>query len=373
MNTRITAPLSGSAPFARAATVALSASVIAVLALTGCKKKEGGAAEAGKPNASGEAVHVVVSVAQSHPFDDWGTYSADLRGGEDATLTAPVQGGRVNQISEVGKAVAAGQALCDIESSKYAAMLAAARSQVEVAKGEQERQKVNVEKGFVGKAVLDQAELAFQQARVGMLQAQRTYEDSRCQAPFAGVLVSRLVERFQSVAPGTPTVRVAATNRLEAVVSIPESEARDFHDGQSAEFTLVQDTGRVFSGKLKSVDRAVEERNRTVMARIEVPNSGNTLRPGMVGRARILRRKLPNAVVIPSTAVLRMQEGTMVMLARQGKALEVPVKLGPMSGDSVVIESGVAAGDTLITTGGFQVATGSRITYDAPRQLAAGQ
>ncbi len=372
MNTRITAPHSGSAPFARAATAALGASVIAVLALTGCKKKEA-AAEAGKPTASGEAVHVVVSVAQGHSFEDWGAYSADLRGGEDATLTAPVQGGRVNQISEVGKSVAAGQALCDIESAKYSAMLAAARSAVEVAKGEQDRQKVNVEKGFVGKAVLDQAELAFQQARVAMLQAQRTYEDSRCQAPFAGVLVSRLVERFQSVGPGTPTVRIAATNRLEAVVSIPESESRDFHEGQSAEFSLVQDAGKVFVGKLKSVDRAVEERNRTVMARIEVPNPGNILRPGMVGRARILRRKLANAVVIPSTAVLRLQEGTMVMLARQGKALEVPVKLGPASGDSVVIESGVAAGDTLITTGAFQVATGSKIVYDAPRQLAAGQ
>ena len=129
----------------------------------------------------------------------------------------------------------------------------------------------------------------------------------------------------------------------------------------------MQDAEHVFAGKLKSVDRAVEERNRTVMARIEVPNPGNTLRPGMVGRARILRRKLASAVVIPSTAVLRLQEGTMVMLARQGKALEVPVKLGPMAGDSVVIETGIAAGDTLITTGAFQVATGSRITYEAPR------
>jgi membrane fusion protein (multidrug efflux system) len=368
MNTRINAPLLKAAPLSGAAMAAL----IALLALSGCKKKEGGA-EAAKPGASGDAIHVVVAAAQVRPFDDWGTYSADLRGGEDATLTAPMQGGRVIQISEVGKAVAAGQALCDIESSKYAAMLAAARSQVEVAKGELERQKVNVEKGFVGKAVLDQAELGFQQARVGMLQAQRTYEDSRCQAPFAGVLVSRLVERFQSVAPNAPTVRVAATNRLEAVVSIPETEARDYHEGQTAEFSLVQDTARAFSGKLKSIDRAVEERNRTVMARIEVPNPGNTLRPGMVGRARILRRKIANAVVVPSTAVLRMQEGTMVMLARQGKALEVPVKLGATSGDSVVIDNGVSAGDTLITTGAFQVATGSRIIYDIPRQLAAGK
>ncbi len=353
-------------------TMTLGLALIAVLSLGGCKKKEGGAKEEAKA-APGEAIHVVVTAAQSRNFEDWGAYSADLRGGEDATLNAPMQGGRVNQLSEVGKSVAAGQALCDIESAKYSAMLSAAKSQVEVAKGELERQKVNVEKGFVGKAVLDQAELGFQQARVGQLQAQRTYEDSRCQSPFAGVLVSRMVERYQTVAPGAPTVRVAATARLDAVVSIPESEARDFHEGQTAEFSLVQDTAKVFSGKLKSIDRAVEVRNRTVMARIEIPNTGNNLRPGMVGRARILRAKLPAAVVVPSTAVLRLQEGTMVMLAKGGVAQQVPVKLGPSAGDSVVVASGIAAGDTLITTGAFQVATGTKIVYDLPKQLAAGR
>jgi membrane fusion protein (multidrug efflux system) len=349
MKTRIIAPL---------------ALALVAAALVGCKKKEGG--KEGTPEAkaaSGEAVHVVVSAVTAHAFEDWGAYSADLRGAEDATLTAPMQGGRANQISDVGKSVTAGQALCDIESAKYYALLMAAKSQVEVAKGELERQKVNVEKGYVGKAVLDQAELGFQNARVGQLNAQRTYEDSRCQAPFTGMLVSRFVERFQTVAPGSPTVRIAATARLEAVVAIPETESRDFRDGQTAQFSLVQDTGRVFTGKLKSVDRAVEARNRTVMARIEIPNSGNALRPGMVGRARILRKKYDQAVVVPSSAVLRLQEGTMVMLARQGKALEVPVRLGPAAGDSVVVESGLSVGDTLITTGAFQVSTGTRLMY----------
>ena len=362
MKNRITLP----ATFALALMTAM-----VMLTMTGCKKKEGGKEEA--KSANGEAIHVVVAAAQIRTFEDWGAYSADLRGGEDATLTAPMQGGRVNMLSDVGKSVGAGQPLCDIETAKYGAMLAAAKSAVDVAKSEMERQKVNVEKGFVGKAIYDQAELGYQQARVQQIQAQRTYEDSRCQAPFAGVLVSRLVERYQTVAPGTPTVRIAATNRLEAVVSIPENEARDFHEGQTAEFALVQDTTKTFSGKLKSIDRAVEEHNRTVMARIEIPNSGNALRPGMVGRARIQRRKIANAVVVPSSAVLRMQEGTMVMLARNGLALEVPVKLGPTSGDSVVVETGMAAGDTIIVRGAFQVATGTKIIYDVPKELAAGR
>jgi membrane fusion protein, multidrug efflux system len=352
MNFRVTIPLSA---------------LVALALLAGCGKKGEGhdkaeGAEGGKPDSTA-TVRVVAAPVTAIPFEDWGNYSADLRGSDDATLAAPVQGGRVASVVEVGKAVKAGQALCDIESARYLAMLQAARSAVEVAKGESDRQKVNVEKGFVGKAVLDQAELQFQQARVAMLQAQRAFEDSRCQSPFTGVLVSRMVERFQTVAPGAPTVRVAATTRLEAVVSIPESEARDFREGQTAVFNLIQDTAHGFSGKLKSIDRAVEARNRTVMARIDIPNSGNVLRPGMVGKTKILRRKYDNAIVVPSNAVLRLQEGTMVVVVKDGKAMQVPVKLGPAAGENVVVESGLNAGDVLVTVGAFQVSTGTKVTY----------
>ncbi len=344
-----------------AATMAFAAT----LTLVGCEKKKTGAGEDGKDasSAAKASIRVVAVAVSAHAFEDWGNYSADLRGSDDATLAAPMQGGRVASVVEVGKAVKAGQALCNIESDRYLAMLMQAKSAVEVANGEVDRQKVNVEKGFVGKAVKDQAEFGFQQARVAMLQAQRAYEDSRCQAPFSGVMVSRMVERYQTVAPGQPTVRLAATSRLEAVVSIPEAEARDFHEGQSAEFSQVQDTARTFSGKLKSIDRAVEAKNRTVMARIDIPNSGNVLRPGMVGRTRILRKKYAQAVVVPSTAILRLQDGTMAMLVRDGKAVQVPVNLGPASGDSVVVETGLTVGDMLITVGAFQVSTGTPVQF----------
>ena len=340
--------------------------LIAAAVMASCAKKDGkegeGAEGAGKTD-SAAAIRVVAVAVTTVSFEDWGNYSADLRGSEDATLAAPMQGGRVANVTEVGRSVKAGQALCDIESARYQAMLSAAKSAVDVAKGERERQKVNVEKGFVGKAVTDQAELQYQQARVAMLQAQRAYEDSRCQSPFTGVLVSRMIERFQTVAPGAPTVRVAATSRLQAVVSIPESEASDFREGQTAEFSLVQDTAQKFSGKLKSIDRAVEANNRTVMARIDIPNSGNVLRPGMVGKTRILRRKYDKAVVVPSNAVLRLQEGTRVVIVKDGKAMQVPVKLGPAAGDMVVVESGLSEGDMLVTVGAFQVSTGTLVKY----------
>lgn len=339
----------------------------ATLLLTACGKASEGGAEANPKQATADTsavVRVVTGVVSAGTFEDWGEYAADLRGADDAVLTAPSPtGGRVSKVSKVGLAVKKGQALCDIDSELYQAQYKQAESAVELAKGELDRAKNNVSEGYVGKAVLDKAELDYQAARVALLQSRRAYEDSRCQAPFAGVLVSRSIEEFQSVPPGTPTMRIAALGNIEAIVSIPESEAHGFREGQKARFRLLQDGAKPMEGRVTSLDRAVQVPNRVVTARIALTNPDGALRPGMIGRASILRARYDRAIVVASQSVLRLQNGTVVMRVRDGRAESVPVKLGPTRGDSVVVTSGLSAGDRIITVGAFQVSDGTKVSY----------
>jgi membrane fusion protein (multidrug efflux system) len=309
-------------------------------------------------------IRVVTTVVKPRAFEDWGQYSADLRGVDDAVLTAPVPGGgRVNMIADIGKTVAKGQALCDIDTELYQAQLRQAEAAVELAKGEADRAQDNVRDGFVGKAATDKAQLDLQAARAAHFQAKRAYADSRCEAPFSGMLVSRFVEKFQSAAPGASTVRIAALGRLEALVSIPESEAFDYREGQRAEFVLLQDGSKPVLGRIESVDRAVESRNRVVTARVRLDNPGNVLRPGMIGRVRVLRFSHEKALVVPSQAVLRLQNGTAVMRVKDGKAQRANVVLGASQGDLVLIKSGLEPGDRVITAGAFQVSEGTKVSF----------
>jgi membrane fusion protein (multidrug efflux system) len=326
----------------------------------------GGHEEASKKVTADTAavIRVVTTVVDAKVFEDWGTYSADLRGVDDAVLSSPApSGGRVHAVSDIGKAIGKGQALCDIDSELYQAQLRQAEAAVELAKGEAARAKDNVRDGFVGKAATDKAELDLQGARAALFQAKRAYADSRCEAPFSGVLVSRFVEKHQSAAPGAPTVRVAALSRLEALLSIPESEAFDYREGQRAEFLLLQDGSKAMPGRIESIDRAVESRNRVVSARVRIENPGNVLRPGMIGRVRVLRFRYEKALVVPSQAVLRLQDGTAVMRVRDGKAERANVTLGASQGDYVMIKSGLQAGDRVITAGAFQVSEGTKVKF----------
>lgn len=343
----------------------VAALLLIVPGCKGSKNAESGHDTKSKKPADTTKIKVVVRDLIVSDFEDWGSYSADLRGLEDANLSAPGQGGRVASIKPIGTFVREGDALCDIDGEKYEAALQAAQAQVDVAKGDLERAKVNVEKGSLGRSVLDAANLAYQNARMNKATAQRAYEDCRCQAPFDGVLVSRAIERFQTVTPGMPTVRLSRLDQLEAQIAIPESEAFGFTEGMKAEFRLLQNQNpdRMYEGRISSIDRVVDSRSRTVTARIILSNKDRSLKPGMVGRARILKKKYQKSIVIPATSILRLQNGTSVMVVENNVAHQRLVEIEVSTGDSVLIRKGLIAGDKLITTGAFQVSEGTKVVY----------
>lgn len=344
--------------------VIIIAGIAAVLSgFSACKKAGDKEAPAAGGRSDSAAVSVVVSEIKARPFEDWGSYSADLRGIEDVYLTAPYQGGRVGSVRDVGVKVRQGEPLCDIDADKYEAALSAANAQVDVAKGELERAKTNVENGSLGKSALDGANLAYQNARMLQASAKRAFEECKCQAPFDGMMVSRSIDKYQSVNPGMPTVRLARIDQLEAVIAIPENEAFNYTEGMRTQFHLLQSPEKPYTGTLQNLDRAVDSRSRTVTGRIVINNSQGALKPGMVGRARILRKTYAAAVVIPSIALLRLQNGMFVMVAENGKARQHPVKVEASTADSSLVTSGLKPGDKLIIMGAFQVSDGTPVTF----------
>lgn len=306
------------------------------------------------------AIEIVSARIVAGPFEDWGVYAADLRGADDAVLVTSAAG-TLRSVVEVGTRVKSGQPLCDIESDRYRAQLDAARAGMEAAKASMEVARKNVEAGSLGKAALDLAQSQYHGAEAQFLGARKQFEDSRCEAPFAGVVASRMVNRFQAIGPGTPMVRVVRDDQLEASFAVPETQAAGLKKGLQAEFFLLESPDRVHSGKISTVDLAADGRNRSVMARVLVPNRGGDLRPGMAGKIRILRQNLDKAILVPSHALQRREGGVFAMVVVGGKASEREVVLGGSKGDSVQIVSGLADGDELVLKGAFRLADGVRV------------
>lgn len=347
---------------------------VGAIALVSCSGEEKHEEKTVVTSVDSATVPVVTAILKGVAWTDMASYSADLRGSEDAVLvtTAP---GVVGSVSEVGRSVQAGQSLCDIESDRYKVQYEAAKAAVDAnkaaqisAKSEVDRTKANVEAGSLGKAALEGASAQYaglvaqgKGAEAQMLGAKKQYDDSRCMAPFSGLVASRLINRWQSVGAGTPTLRLVRNDRLEANFTVPEAEARDLKVGTPVEFYQLDEPAKLYKGNVSSVDLAADERNRTIGAKVMVVNLGGRLRPGVVGRARLLRKTYTDAVVVPSAALLRQENGVRAAIVKDGVSHLVDVELGSSQGDSVLVRSGLKIGDKLVVQGAFRVSEGTRV------------
>ena len=71
----------------------------------------------------------------------------------------------------------------------------------------------------------------------------------------------------------------------------------------------------------------------------------------------------PNAIVVPSPAVQTGQQGTFVFIVQPDQTVELrPVTVARLAGDETVLQTGVSAGDTVVTDGHLRLVPGSRIS-----------
>jgi membrane fusion protein (multidrug efflux system) len=95
----------------------------------------------------------------------------------------------------------------------------------------------------------------------------------------------------------------------------------------------------------------VSRNTGTVEAEAEVPNPDGLLKPGQFVRVRLTGATMPQAMLVPTRAVLEGPQGKFVYVAAGGKALPKPVQVGEQVGDRWVVNQGLTNGDQVIVDG----------------------
>ncbi len=134
-----------------------------------------------------------------------------------------------------------------------------------------------------------------------------------------------------------------------------------FPEDDNFEIALIlpDDTEHPETGRISFADASVSTATGTVLFRAEIPNSGQTLRPGQYVRVVARGAVRPGAIVVPQRAVRQGPKGPYVWLVgRDGNAEQRPVALGDWYGDGWIIESGVTDGDRVIVNGAAMLAPG---------------
>jgi len=173
-------------------------------------------------------------------------------------------------------------------------------------------------------------------------------------APFAGEIVERSAVRGSLVEAGRSLFTIADRSRVWAMLTIPEAALARVRVGQRVELRADSLPGRVFHGKLTWIGAGVDGRTRMAQARADVPNPDGLLRDKMFAQARILIRDGAKAVLVPPSALHRV-EGMRIAFVRLADDLYEAraVMIGATSEGQIEVTAGLAAADRVVVAGGF--------------------
>lgn len=202
-------------------------------------------------------------------------------------------------------------------------------------------------------------------AEEDILQAKARFSKAVIRAPFDGVVAARMVNVGEVVGEMQKELfRVVDNRLLDLTVTVPSSEMGALRVGQPLTFFTDAYPGRTFTGKVKFINPAVDESNRSVKVVAEVENRQEVLKGGLFVTGRIVTGKRTGVLQAPRASLLSWDVGgrkASLFVVTDNVARLRQVATGVVSGDGVEIVSGLSAGEMVITRGGFNVRDGDQV------------
>lgn len=233
------------------------------------------------------------------------------------------------------------------------------------------------------KLARDSAELSYNSARANVAQSEANLKGVRnglskatLRAPITGRVTSLKAEMGETAIPGMSNLPgatlmiISDMSEMQAEIKVNESEVVRTQVGQNAQVTVESLPGIVFQGTVIEVATGTENTGTDAnLYKVKVVLRGaaeelDKLRPGMSARAIILTKEVKNALRVPLQAVLE-RDGSLeeaqkrgllapetrnvVMLYKDGKALEKEVQVGIANTQFFELKGGLSEGDKVLT------------------------
>jgi multidrug efflux system membrane fusion protein len=285
-----------------------------------------------------------------------------------------------------GRAVQAGDLLAQIDPRPYQAALEQAQASLTSDQATLANQQADLAryqplaaKGYATAQQLDTQKAAVLQAQARIKSDQAAIDNARTQlgyttieAPIPGVTGLRRIDVGNLVQSGDSRsiVTITQVQPIAVVFVLPQQNLPAIQAAMAKDSLTVeaydQNGSRLLDrGRLSVVDNAVDAKTGTIRLKAEFPNAARALWPGGFVNVRLVVETRPGAVTLPAAAIQSGPQGSFVYLVNGGKAKARPVKTGPQAQGTVVIEDGVAAGDTVVLDGQSRLTPGLPVAATA--------
>ncbi|MGC2526138.1 MAG: efflux RND transporter periplasmic adaptor subunit [Candidatus Acidiferrum sp.] len=239
------------------------------------------------------------------------------------------------------------------------------------------RDRVTEAQVATAKATLSTADQQLRVAQADRERVRTLFAYAQIKAPFAGVITKRYADTGSMIQSGIssqtqsmPLVRLAQDNLLRLVIPVPESAVSRIRLGSPVEVS-VSTLGKKFEGKVARFADLVDMATRTMHTEVDVPNPKGELVPGMYASASLVLNNERNALAVPVQALTRAEDRiTVLLIDKNNKLEERPVKIGIEAPDQVEILSGLVEGDLVVIGNRSQLQPGMAVQ---PKVISTAQ
>lgn len=299
-------------------------------------------------------------VLKPEEFADILSLSGSIEANEQVDIRSEVSGIVESINFNEGTSVSQGQVLFKVNDIELRAQLAKARTAQGLASENERRAKLLLQKEAISQEEYDIASADFRSAKAESQLINAQLAKTSVRAPFAGKIGLRSISKGTYVTPTTLIANLVNTSKVKITFSIPEKYAAQMKVGNSLTFT-VAGTKEKYTAKVYAIEPGVEVETRTLKLRAVADNSKGKLLPGTFANVELPLDKITDALLVPTEALIPIQNGKKIFVAIGGKAKEVVVETGARTEKEILVTSGLKAGDTILTTGVMSLKDGSPV------------
>jgi membrane fusion protein (multidrug efflux system) len=266
----------------------------------------------------------------------------------DETVLMPDVAGRVVIINvQEGKSVKQGTLLVKLFDGDLQASLKKSNAQLEIAEQTEKRQAELLKVSGISQSDYDQALLQVHSINE-ILKAQ--IRKTEIYAPFDGVIGLKNISIGAQVTPATPIATIRAEQKLKLDFSVPEKYGDELKPGLKVTFTVQGDDSK-HEATVMATEEGIDASTRNLNARAVVQNTKALLKPGAFANVELQLKEIKNALMVPTQAIIPQELKKQLIVVKEGKANFVTVQTGVRQTSTIQVLSGVASGDTIVTTG----------------------
>lgn len=330
----------------------------AVVTLGACSKK----GPAGGGGFKMPPLPVEVAAAAQAPVADRFEAVGTLEAGDAIIVVAEIDA-VVNSLPfREGEAIAAGALIAQLDDIQLRAEVARAEALRDQTRVTFERVQEVVDQGAGAPQDLDDAAAGLKVAEANLEVARARLAKTRITAPWGGVVGARRVSPGAFLRAGQPITELARLNQMKVSFSAPERYLGVLSRGAPVSVTTPAFPGESLQGQIDVVEPVLDADLRSARILARIPNPGGKLRPGMSANIVAVLRERPQALTIPSEAVVVEGGQAFVFAVKPDSTVtRVAVTLGTRTAERVEVLDGVTRGAQVVRAGHQKIFEGAKV------------